>query len=233
MIYHLSYLTSWNGLKYEGNLKMKRKLLYSFLFLAGLLAVMPYLLWHAESGRHLDVIILDKTVPDMTYREHSGIMWALNHYKYLTGEGNTYDLSEDYIGFHPQEDGSYSLTDLESAADAPADLLYIADTYGVYENDFNNSQVNGSRSELIAGGLTQEDVTEITRRVQILETPLIAEFNSFASPTETEVRTQFTSLLGISWSGWIGRYFSELDPTETDELPNWLMSSYETHSGNE
>ena len=212
---------------------MKRKLLYSFLFLAVLLAALPYLLWHVDSGKHLDVLIVDKTVPDMTYREHRGITWALNHYKYLTSEGNTYDLSEDYIGFHPQDDGSYSLTDLESAADAPADLLYIADTYGVYENDFNNSQVNGSRSDLIAGGLTQKDVSEISRRVLELQTPLIAEFNSFASPTESEIRTQFTSLLGISWSGWIGRYFTELDPAETDELPDWLMSRYERHSGNE
>lgn len=212
---------------------MKRKIIITTVILALLLLILPLITWQVDAGRKMEVLILDKTVPDQTYREHKGIIWALNHYKYLNQEKEAYDLEEDYIGFRPINDTDYEWSTLANQSDSSYDLIYVVDTYGVYAADFYGDNQSGARSELIYGGLTEEDVTEIERRVQEERTPVIAEFNSFASPTGQEARDRFTSLLGIKWDGWIGRYFDELNGEVNDEIPDWMMNNYEDQTASE
>lgn len=208
---------------------MKRhiKLIYIMVLTALTLLLLPLILWHSSSGRAMNVLIIDKTVPDQTYREHKGITWALNHYKFTKEDDTAYDLASDYVGFHPQDDYHYRITSLTDTSHQSHDLIYMADTYGVYEEEFFGDNQEGNRSELIYGGLTMEEVAFLETAVFDNQTALIAEFNSFASPTETAVKERFTSLLGIEWNGWIGRYFTELDRTQSDEIPVWMIENYE------
>ncbi|GAB2486145.1 hypothetical protein GCM10008929_08640 [Alkalibacterium psychrotolerans] len=214
-------------------MKKHIKLVYIVVLTAVALILLPYILWHSSSGRNLDVLILDKTVPDQTYREHKGITWALNHYKYTKDDDSEYDLASDYVGFHPQDDNNYYITSLTDTSEKTHDLIYMADTYGVYEEEFYGKSQEGNRSELIYGGLTMEDVAFVETAVFEDQTTLIAEFNSFASPTEAAVQQRFSSLLGLEWNGWIGRYFQDLNGNDNDEIPNWVMANYEQQTEEE
>ncbi|OJF92550.1 hypothetical protein [Alkalibacterium sp. 20] len=212
---------------------MKKKIIYiGILAVIGLL-FLPFVLWQVDSGEELQVLIMDKTVPDQTYREHKGITWGLNHYKYLKADNSEYDLTQDYVGFHPQAENNYEITSITNENENLYDLIYMADTYGVYEDEFYGENQEGNRSELIYGGLTIEDLTAIESEIYINRTPLIAEFNSFASPTDQIVRNRFTSLLGLKWEGWMARYFDELDPALNDELPTWMIENYQRQTEEE
>ncbi|OAO81444.1 hypothetical protein TAF16_0754 [Anoxybacillus flavithermus] len=92
----------------------------------------PYWLWKLNPETTLNVLIINKTVPDETYREHAGLVWLLNQQKYVKPNGTRYKLSKDYVGFMPNGKKERPWpTSLQ-----PYDVIYVADTYGVYENDF-------------------------------------------------------------------------------------------------
>lgn len=52
----------------------------------------------------------------------------------------------------------------------------------------------------------------------------IAEFNTFASPSSDEVHEKISNVLNLEWTGWIGRYFSDL---ASKEVPKWIKEQYE------
>ncbi|PKL76354.1 MAG: hypothetical protein CVV27_10715, partial [Candidatus Melainabacteria bacterium HGW-Melainabacteria-1] len=49
----------------------------------GLMVLMsaPWVIWQLQAKRDLALVIVDKTVPMPNYREHSSLVWALNHLK--------------------------------------------------------------------------------------------------------------------------------------------------------
>ncbi|MCR8847795.1 hypothetical protein NQ095_05210 [Rossellomorea sp. SC111] len=199
---------------------------YSFLlFIVSivLLVSAPFWLWQLKKEQNLDVLIIDKTVPDTTYREHKGLMWLLNQQKYVQSNGKRYDLKKDYIGFVPGKDQTFDVKNIPSSTEK-YDAVYIADTYGVYEEEFHNENVAGKRSSKLYGGLTDQDMDALKDMAMNEGKTLIAEFNSMAQPTEEETRKKFYSLFNLKWSGWIGRYFPEL---ENSEVPQWVRENYE------
>lgn len=209
--------------------------LYMLIFFGILLAAIctPFVVWQAKPAATLHVAILDKTVPDASYREHKGLVWLLNHLKYTKKDQTAYSVQHDYFGYVPAADSapsSYALRELNIAE--AYDLLYIADTYGVYEDDLQvqEDRIRGNRSTKIVGGLTLADIDQIKKAVYEGST-LIAEFNTIASPTESEAREELYHLLGIHWSGWIGRYFDDLSPGV--EVPDWAIRNYEQQTGAE
>ncbi|MGC5326113.1 hypothetical protein ACPW7N_11610 [Brevibacillus sp. SYSU BS000544] len=172
--------------------------------------------------------ILDKTVPNQDYREHKGLMWALNHYKVLNKEtGSSFRYDQDYFGFFPKSDGTYQTKELPVNEENP-DLIYVADTYGVYTDDFLLKNRQGTRSELIYGGLQDQDIMRIKQHLKNGNT-LIAEFNTMASPTSSAARKQMEDILSVQWKKWMGRYFQDL--TIGVEVPVWLVSNYEKQTG--
>ena len=180
----------------------------------------PYWLWKLKPETTLNVLIINKTVPDETYREHAGLVWLLNQQKYVKQDGSRYDVKTDYVGFVPKTKQERPWpTSLQSY-----DVIYVADTYGVYEHDFTAEKKEGRRSEKVYGGLTEQEVNRLHDAMFEGNKTLIAEFNSFASPTERSVRETFYSLLNVEWTGWIGRYFPKL---EDDEVPVWVKENYE------
>ncbi|MBB6634408.1 hypothetical protein [Cohnella thailandensis] len=190
-------------------------------------AAVPVLAWQGKSDHVLNAAILDKTVPDTSYREHKGLMWLLNQSKYVKSDRSAYSIKNDYFGYVPKGDGSRALRDLKLEDDY--DLLYIADTYGVYEDDLNETTaVRGNRSDKIYGGLEQSDIEQIKNGIY-KGTTLVAEFNTFGSPTGEAEQKELGEILGVRWTGWIGRYFPDL--SSGGEVPEWAETNYEAQTG--
>ncbi|WP_127531011.1 glycoside hydrolase family 2 protein [Paenibacillus kobensis] len=207
---------------------MKRLYIIGVMILVAVL--LPIVLWLLEDENELRIAIIDKTVPDESYREHLGVTWLLNHLKYTTDDGRSYDRAADYKGFVPKDNGqSYEIRPLPTQYD-DYDVIYMADTYGVYEEDLpgGTAPSEGSPSGKLYGGLEEEEWRAIAERlIQPKKSLFISEFNTFASPTDPAVRKQVTDYMGIDWNGWTGRFFDELDPERNDEIPKSLVDQYE------
>lgn len=206
---------------------MKR--FYAAILSLLVLLLLPVIFWYAQNNTSMNIAIIDKTVPNTSYREHLGLIWALNHFKYTNGNDKMYDASSDYFGFVPQEEKRSFQTRALPTDYSDYDVIYLADTYGVYEDDLPwiNKSREGARTSKLYGGLEDEEWNAILRRTaQQKKSLLVAEFNTFASPTEGGVRDLVADYLGLDWSGWIGRYFNELDPELNPEIPQWIIDEY-------
>ncbi|MHC8523208.1 hypothetical protein ACPJHQ_21185 [Rossellomorea sp. H39__3] len=180
--------------------KLKR---YGFLiFIIGivLLLTSPFWVWQLKGKKDLDLMIVDKTVPDESYREHKGLMWLLNQQKYRKSDGGIYQEKQDYVGYDPKEEKGSSVPESAEGYDA----VYITDTYGVYEEDLDRENVSGSRSSKVYGGLEEEEIDSLKSMALNEGKTIIAEFNSMADPTDEKARRKFYSLFNLEWSGWIG-----------------------------
>jgi hypothetical protein len=205
--------------------KQTSLLVYAILFL--IVITSPYWSWLLQPAKELNVLILDKTVPDQTYREHKGLIWILNNAKYINENQKPYKLSEDYSGFMPEVGEEYSITPLPKDL-SKYDVFYLTDQYGVYEEEFNTENKAGEKSSIIYGGLESSDVNKIEHELlSSTGKTLIAEFNTFASPTPDDVRDNIANLLNLEWTGWIGRYFPELN---NNEVPKWVKEQYEENN---
>jgi hypothetical protein len=218
------------------NIPPELKLLSFWFFLALLFFVATPLLslgiWYLTPASKFGVLIVNKTAPNNQYQEHQSIHWLLNHFRYVKQDGDFYDESKDYFGFFPGttvEDSSIS--DFSDLSIDEMDkllienqLVYFADTYGVYENDFRG-HVSESPSKKVYGGMDHSDI-DFLKAAFKKEVDIIAEFNTIASPTKKDVRMEFENLADIKWTGWIMRYFDELDTLLNNDLPKWLINGY-------
>lgn len=186
----------------------------------------PVILWILEENKELNVLIMDNTVPDKKYREHKGLIWQLNNAKYLFN-GKRYNTKTDYFGFFPLDNKKYVIKKIPSNLEN-IDVIYIADSYGVYEREFYGDNFEGSRSRLIYGGMYEDDLNSIEKYLENQVT-LIAEFNTFGSPTKNNTRLRLYNLLNVEWTGWIGRYFYDL--SEGVEVPVWAVRNWEVQNG--
>lgn len=216
---------------------MKRKIAIVILFisiclifLGGVSAgVIPIWYWNQLPSEPLNVWIVDKTVPVPDYREHKGLMWVLNHNK-ITYEktGKSFKYNADFFGFFPINKGTYDIKPIPQKDENP-DLIYLTDTYGVYNDDYLVRNVKGTRSGLIYGGLHSDEMEIIKENLHDGNT-IIGEFNVAASPTNKENRGELENIFGIHWKGWKGRYFRDLK--KDLEVPEWMAINYEKQYGN-
>jgi hypothetical protein len=86
------------------------------------------------------------------------------------------------------------------------------------------------RSNLIYGGLTPREI-RVLEQLKAQKKLIIAEFNCIGSPTAKNVRTDFEELFHIQWTGWVGRNFDNLTPTNTD-IPRWLINNFKQQHKN-
>lgn len=183
-----------------------------------LLFFSPRIYWQFKEKIELDILVVDKTVPNTQYREHNGLFWFLTNEKIVKPNGELYDIGIDYYGYDPYEEkamGTY-------IHEREKDFIYIADTYGVYSDDLEE-HVDGDRSEKIYGGMSLLEWNAIWQS-KGQDTTLIAEYNSFASPTDEQTRKVMGNNLSVEWTGWSGRYFDDFN---NDEVPPWLIANYE------
>ncbi|GKV68855.1 hypothetical protein NCCP2716_13530 [Sporosarcina sp. NCCP-2716] len=206
------------------------KKLYIIAAVLLLLLLLPFVIWTVKPEKELSIAVIDKTVSDDTYREHLGMTWLLNYLKVKTADGKPYREKHDYYGVIPPEKGK-GKPDVRPLPESyeGTDVIYIADTYGVFEDDVSkdDSDRSGARSAAIYGGLSEAEWNAIEKRTSAKEPSLlIAEYNTFASPTTDEVRKQVTKHLGVEWQGWTARYFEELDVNKNKEIPQWIVDEH-------
>ncbi|WP_054950135.1 hypothetical protein [Numidum massiliense] len=189
---------------------------------------LPKIVWLLSPERGLNVAIVDKTVPERGQERHKGFAWVLNNEKFVQREtGKPYDGESDYYGYHPKSNGDYKIKELPQVFDEQ-DLIYLADAYGVYADEQRDGTKSGKRSALIYGGLERREAAAIAEAAAN-GTTVVAEFNSFGNPTEQTAKETMYNLLGVKWSGWIGRYYDEL--ARGGKVPAWVVDKYEAQTG--
>lgn len=189
-----------------------------------LLLLAPFFGWQISPYKQLGIWTIDKTVPYPDYREHLGFFWILKNMKIAKpGSRLLYDEKSDYFGFYPYGKQDWRTISLPETGRKP-EMIYIADTYGVYTDDYMQRRISGEISPILYGALTDSDLRIITANLGGGNT-LIAEFNTAASPTNLKNRKNLGALLGMNWTGWIGKYFENL--AAGDEVPDWVVLNYE------
>ena len=213
---------------------MKKTLLVVVIILALIIAlpVINMVRWTFQSKRPMDIILVDKTAPTVEREKHKSFNWILTNARFVKKENkNSYSYIKDYYGFSPKrplrdkqwDRNDYRLTDLINLAEKN-DAVYFADTYGVFFNDWYKGINRSRRTRKIYGGLNNNDfllIKEMKDRNKLI----ILEFNAFDYPTAQfeSVRTQ--EKLGITFTGWTGRYFTTLDTTGPG-FPIWVTTMF-------
>lgn len=197
-----------------------------------------WIAWLLSPKVPLQVTIIDKTVLNKKGQEHISLMWVLNHEKYAKHNGSLYKTSKDYYGFFPKLQETYEIKGLEKLSPAQLDSLAdhsdiadLTDAYGIYSNEWYGSNEVSERSGIIYGGMSSQDVYYL-EQMQARKKLVLTEFNCLGSPTEKNVRSEFEKAFKIHWTGWIGRYFDQLDTSTNRELPRWLVRDYVQQYGN-
>lgn len=212
--------------------------LYFFL----LIIIVPFIswtIWVLIPRKPISVVILDKTVLNEVAQEHDSFNWVLNHRKYVRPDTYFYSITKDYYGFFPKKDFNFEIDGLEKLSDVELDRLanstdvfYFTDAYGIYENEWFLDRDINERSNLIYGGMSNNDMY-LLKKLKENNKLIISEFNVIASPTPKTLRAEFEQLFGMQWTEWVGRYFSSLDTNVNLELPRWLIRDYKAqHNDN-
>jgi len=229
-------------------------------------------LWMIAPTLPLQVSLVDYTVPFDNYAEHKASTWSFNHLKLNTPRfarmhGSPHNVPQvrevwtkrlSYIGpepFNPKRRRRLHEiypTDLIQRSKLPYDMIYIADTYGVYREDFTAQimrkgerlevtpdsdpqllrelyhqkelDVHMDFSKMLFGGLSAEDLDTVEGHARA-GGDIFFEFNAFCDPTDPRERERAEEVAGTQWTGWSGRYLP--DPTDPLDAPHWLKRLYE------
>lgn len=125
--------------------------------IAVLVVLLPFLVWFLRPSQEINTVVYNKTVPDSSTRQHAGIMWFLKHAKVPTVDGDVFDYEKDYYGFFPDAIEEERIKPLPFLSHN-LDMLYIADTYGVYKGTAGMEEPTLGTSNLIYGGMNQQDI---------------------------------------------------------------------------
>ena len=213
---------------------MKKPLLIIIIILVVILALpaIKFIRWSFQEKKPLDIIILDKTVPTLERINHKSFTWILNNERFVKSTKKSYSFRKDYFGWEPtlplrNKDmiiRNLRLPEVMEFADS-CDVLYYADTYGVFFNDWYKGINKSRRSRRLYGGLNNSDylyLVEMQRRNKLC----ILEYNAFDYPTAPLETYKTKERLGIEFNGWTGKYFSSLDTLSSEDFPIWLTDMY-------
>jgi hypothetical protein len=220
---------------------MNKKLLSLIIVVSILILTLcgSWLMWFLKTERPLNVYILDKTVPTVERNEHKSFNWILNHNRYVKTNGDLYDVNKDYYGFFPLSSKSQEfdfrsirIHEIEDVADN-YDMLYYADTYGVYYNEwYKTGTKDVKHTQKVYGGLNQNDYL-LLKEMKEQKKLIITEFNLYNVPTNGLIREKVENLFGLNWSGWTGKYYSSLDTVSGNDFPRWIASLYQEQNNNQ
>ena len=213
---------------------MKKTLLIVVVIVVVLIALplVKFIGWSFQTKKPMNVILVDKTVPSLERLNHKSFNWVLTNERFVKKTGNSsYSYKNDYYGFVPtrplREFGwdkrEYRLTDLKELP-ANNDAVYFTDTYGVFSNDWYKGLNRNRRSRMIYGGLNNTD-NLLIKEMKDNKKLVLLEYNVMDHPTTAYESFRLQERLGISVSGWTGKYFHSLDSTSKN-FPIWLTSMY-------
>ncbi len=192
-----------------------------------------FVTWFLLPTRDINMLVVDKTVPEPDFREHRAIFWVAEHLRFTDAEGGFYRTDRDYLGYHPHSERKEILkaNDLRGI-----ELLYLADTYGIY--DYEEGLVEYEERlpfehqdiDLIYGGFDRQEVTAITDYASEEGRIIIGEHNIFGYPTylEAEAAVDLQDLFAVNYEGWLARYYADLN-----ETAYWMKELYTRIYGRE
>lgn len=215
---------------------MKKTLLIIIIVLVVILALpaFSFIRWAFQEKKPLGVIILDKTVPTLERINHKSLTYILTSERFVKKSGGSYSYSKDYFGFFPLKplkSKDYRLNNLKlpEVMDVveKTDVLYYADTYGVFFNDWWTGINKSRKSRKLVGGLNNSDylyLVEMQRRNKLC----ILEYNSFDYPTAPLEAYKTKERMGLEFGGWTGKYFATLDTAakENEDFPIWMTQLF-------
>lgn len=203
--------------------------------------ILMWLMWYFKSPRELSLLVIDKTVLNDQVQEHMSLFWVLINEKYTRPGNIPYHPLKDYYGLFPDGRGGFHVNDFENMTIDELDSLsdvynatFYTDLYGVYLHEWieeyeeyleGNEWDDPERNRLIYGGFTNKEMTFL-KMMKEKEKLIIVEFNTLQSARSHSIRRDFQDEFGVSWTGWIGRYFDVLDTTINNELPQWVINNY-------
>ncbi len=208
------------------------KYIVFFILLAFILVFsISYIVWLGYPKTYLNIYILNKTVPNFSYEKHQSLFWILNNSRIVKNNGKHYKKGSDYFGFHPLRplsDYQYeikriSLEQIDSIAEI-YDAAYYVDTRGVYFNEWFKGFRKRGENSVIEGGVNQNDYL-LLKALKNKNKLIIGENNILGTPTSDLLSFKTELLFGVHFTGWVGRYFSSLDSTNT-EIPIQVIDKY-------
>jgi hypothetical protein len=183
--------------------------------------------WLRAPTTELTPLIVDYTVPFDDYKEHRGLIWLLEHRKVRAPDGIAWRPARDYVGYRPDDrDHPQRLAAALSGTGQRPDLVYVADTYGVYRDDLADiahHRAHMDYNPILFGGLDDADARALAD-LSARGATVVVEFNGFCEPTAPAPRAVVEALLGVTWTGWVGRVFA--DPHDTSDVPYWLPREF-------
>jgi hypothetical protein len=214
---------------------MKKPLLIVVIILAVILImpVISLLRWTFQPKKPMGIILVDKTVPTPERVKHKSFNWIITNDRFVKkGKKTSYSYRKDYFGFIPTrplrerlwEHNDYRLVDILGDLSKKSDAVYFTDTYGVFFNDWYQGINKSRRSRRLYGGLNSND-NVLLKTMKDSNKLVILEYNSFDYPTDEYNSYRIQERLGITFSGWTGKYFSSLDTTSKD-FPIWMTTMY-------
>ena len=211
---------------------MKKPLIITIIILIVIL-ILPtagFFGWYFKEKKPMNIVILDKTVHSLERSNHRSLTWVLANGRIVKEDNKRkYLLRKDYYGFYPLKPlrskqfrkNDLRLTELINIAENN-EVLYYADTYGVFFNDWYQGINRSRRSRKMYGGLNNNDnllLAEMKKREKLV----ILEHNTFNYPTDAYERYRVEEQFGMSSTGWTGEYYASL--SEKD-VPEWLVNIY-------
>lgn len=211
--------------------KRQAKIHYLILTATCVLLLIPFILWILMPGKNLQIIVLNKTFPNVTsaadkitqldYSKQRGLFWLMDYLNVKNPDTHkAYDVTKDYYGDVLSE-GKLINKPLNKLTTVP-DMIYLSDTYGT-----GNSKVNGTEAKGISG-LT-EDEAGLIATCYAKGTTVIGEYNILGEPTQAKVSKELENIFGVGFTGWAGKFFSDL--SSRDDVPNWVRDTYEQQYG--
>lgn len=217
---------------------MKKPLLIVVIVLAVILVlpVISLLRWTFQPKKPMGIVIVDKTVPTLEREKHKSFNWIITYDRFVKKEKQTsYSYKKDYFGFFPTrplkerlwEQKRLALEDITGELGKKTDAVYFTDTYGVFFNDWYQGVNKSRKSRRLYGGLNTND-NVLLKLMKDSNKLMILEYNSFDYPTDELNSYRIQDRLGITFSGWTGKYFSSLDTAAkgNENFPIWMTAMY-------
>ncbi|AEM71918.1 hypothetical protein Murru_2894 [Allomuricauda ruestringensis DSM 13258] len=209
---------------------MVKKIALTFIIMILLVPFVMYAIWLGTPKQKLVIAIIDKSILNKSRADHLSLTWILNNNKYTKTSKELYDSKRDYFGFHPLNDVSYEVKGLERFSyeqleqlSTDCKMAYYFDTYGVYNVDWYGDE---KPYGVLYGGLSSQDI-QFLRLMKAKNKHIVAEFDLLGGPTTIENRKDFEDEFHLRWTGWTGRFFSELDLEKNKDIPNWVKDNFE------
>ena len=201
------------------------RIIFSVAALLIILVIGPFICWSFVAPTPISVFVIDKTAGE-NYREHNSFFWLLRNWKFVDPRTNHfYHEESDYYGFQPKDSSFSPITELRLER---TNLLYIVDTYGVYEYPMDYDRYEHLLPEtyvpvtLKYGGMSMEEMALI-EKYDSLGRMSIAEFNTMQDPQldDRPVQQRLERMFGVRYTGALGRYYDDVNTAA-----RWMKDLY-------